>query len=183
MSARTLGGTRGAGWVGGAAAPRAAAPVRRPPVTLRTPPQALYREYRALKEALGQAGGIGPRSPEQSLPAPAEEVPWPCRPSLAARFLRGRAQRSRDRASVGHSTWGEYWTWWSRARGWGRGMETPPPRTPALLRLGLPLPLLAGAGAQLLGAPLESGCDPESSSSSSFCAKPSGVCAGLRGEA
>ncbi|XP_062935601.1 ATP-dependent DNA helicase Q4 isoform X3 [Cynocephalus volans] len=38
--------------------------------------RALYREYRALKQVLGQAGG-GPRSPEQSLPAAAEEAPEP----------------------------------------------------------------------------------------------------------
>ncbi|XP_029778918.1 ATP-dependent DNA helicase Q4 isoform X3 [Suricata suricatta] len=39
--------------------------------------RALYREYRALKEAPGQAGGIGPRGPTQPLPAPADEVPEP----------------------------------------------------------------------------------------------------------
>ncbi|XP_045417115.1 ATP-dependent DNA helicase Q4 isoform X3 [Lemur catta] len=36
--------------------------------------RALYREYSALKRVLGQAGD-GPRSPEQSLPAAAEEAP------------------------------------------------------------------------------------------------------------
>ncbi|KAB1258182.1 ATP-dependent DNA helicase Q4 [Camelus dromedarius] len=35
--------------------------------------RALYREYGALKETLGQAGGVGPRDLEQSLPAAAEE--------------------------------------------------------------------------------------------------------------
>ncbi|XP_004400828.1 PREDICTED: ATP-dependent DNA helicase Q4 [Odobenus rosmarus divergens] len=35
--------------------------------------RALYREYRALKGALSRAGGIGPRSPKQSLLATAEE--------------------------------------------------------------------------------------------------------------
>ncbi|XP_064443705.1 ATP-dependent DNA helicase Q4 isoform X1 [Mirounga angustirostris] len=39
--------------------------------------RALYREYRALKGALGRAGGIGPRSPKQSLLATAEERPEP----------------------------------------------------------------------------------------------------------
>ncbi|XP_022358237.1 LOW QUALITY PROTEIN: ATP-dependent DNA helicase Q4 [Enhydra lutris kenyoni] len=39
--------------------------------------RALYREYRVLKGALGGAGGVGPRSPEQSLPAAAQEVPEP----------------------------------------------------------------------------------------------------------
>nr|KAF6395917.1 RecQ like helicase 4 [Molossus molossus] len=37
--------------------------------------RALYREYRALKEALGQASGVGPRVPVQSLPEAAEEIP------------------------------------------------------------------------------------------------------------
>nr|XP_035961662.1 ATP-dependent DNA helicase Q4 isoform X2 [Halichoerus grypus] len=44
--------------------------------------RALYREYRALKGVLSRAGGIGPRSPEQSLLATAEEVPRPGRPGL-----------------------------------------------------------------------------------------------------
>ncbi|XP_029058000.1 LOW QUALITY PROTEIN: ATP-dependent DNA helicase Q4 [Monodon monoceros] len=35
--------------------------------------RALYREYRTLKEALGQAGGVGPHGSEQSLPAAAAE--------------------------------------------------------------------------------------------------------------
>ncbi|XP_045864331.1 LOW QUALITY PROTEIN: ATP-dependent DNA helicase Q4 [Meles meles] len=39
--------------------------------------RALYREYRALKGALGGAGGVGLRSPEQSLPAAAQEEPEP----------------------------------------------------------------------------------------------------------
>ncbi|XP_039702067.1 ATP-dependent DNA helicase Q4 isoform X3 [Pteropus medius] len=40
--------------------------------------RALYREYRALKEALGQAGDVGRRGPMQSLPAAAEEeIPEP----------------------------------------------------------------------------------------------------------
>ncbi|XP_059021363.1 ATP-dependent DNA helicase Q4 [Mustela lutreola] len=39
--------------------------------------RALYREYRALKGALGGAGGVGPRSPEQSLPAAAQQAPEP----------------------------------------------------------------------------------------------------------
>ncbi|KAM5211084.1 ATP-dependent DNA helicase Q4 isoform 3-T3 [Hipposideros larvatus] len=36
--------------------------------------RALYREYRALKGTLGQAGGVGPHGPVQSLPAAAKEV-------------------------------------------------------------------------------------------------------------
>ncbi|XP_054446576.1 ATP-dependent DNA helicase Q4 isoform X3 [Pteronotus mesoamericanus] len=39
--------------------------------------RALYREYRALKETLSQAGGVGSRGPEHSLPAAAEEMPEP----------------------------------------------------------------------------------------------------------
>ncbi|XP_007464590.1 PREDICTED: ATP-dependent DNA helicase Q4 [Lipotes vexillifer] len=40
--------------------------------------RALYREYRTLKEAPGQAGGVGPHGSEQSLPAAAaEEMPEP----------------------------------------------------------------------------------------------------------
>ncbi|XP_057592716.1 ATP-dependent DNA helicase Q4 isoform X2 [Hippopotamus amphibius kiboko] len=39
--------------------------------------RALYREYRALKQALGQAGGVGPHSSERSLPAAAEEMAEP----------------------------------------------------------------------------------------------------------
>ncbi|KAF6100893.1 RecQ like helicase 4 [Phyllostomus discolor] len=39
--------------------------------------RALYREYRALKEALEQAGGVGSRGPEHSVPAAAEETPEP----------------------------------------------------------------------------------------------------------
>ncbi|XP_059757458.1 ATP-dependent DNA helicase Q4 isoform X2 [Balaenoptera ricei] len=35
--------------------------------------RALYREYRTLKEALGQAGGLGPHGSEQSVPAAAAE--------------------------------------------------------------------------------------------------------------
>ncbi|XP_054947304.1 ATP-dependent DNA helicase Q4 isoform X2 [Physeter macrocephalus] len=35
--------------------------------------RALYREYRTLKEALGQAGGVGPHGSEQSLPVAAAE--------------------------------------------------------------------------------------------------------------
>ncbi|XP_066873773.1 ATP-dependent DNA helicase Q4 isoform X1 [Kogia breviceps] len=35
--------------------------------------RALYREYRILKEALGQTGGVGPHGSEQSLPAAAAE--------------------------------------------------------------------------------------------------------------
>ncbi|XP_072601948.1 ATP-dependent DNA helicase Q4 isoform X1 [Vulpes vulpes] len=38
--------------------------------------RALYREYRALRRALGRAGGAGPRSPKQPQPT-AEEVPRP----------------------------------------------------------------------------------------------------------
>ncbi|KAI5929445.1 ATP-dependent DNA helicase Q4 [Manis javanica] len=37
--------------------------------------RALYREYRALKEALGKAGDVGLRGPEKSLSAAAAEVP------------------------------------------------------------------------------------------------------------
>ncbi|XP_045633383.1 LOW QUALITY PROTEIN: ATP-dependent DNA helicase Q4 [Ursus americanus] len=39
--------------------------------------RALYREYSALKGALGRAGGIGPRSPKRSLLATPEEMPEP----------------------------------------------------------------------------------------------------------
>lgn len=39
--------------------------------------RALYREYRALKETVGQAGGFGPCGTVQSFPAAAEEVPEP----------------------------------------------------------------------------------------------------------
>ncbi|XP_048949148.1 ATP-dependent DNA helicase Q4 isoform X2 [Canis lupus dingo] len=38
--------------------------------------RALYREYRALRRALGRTGGAGPRSPKQPRPT-AEEVPRP----------------------------------------------------------------------------------------------------------
>lgn len=39
------------------------------------PLSALYREYRSLKEALGQAGSVDPYGSKQSLPAAAEQVP------------------------------------------------------------------------------------------------------------
>ncbi|XP_027458877.2 ATP-dependent DNA helicase Q4 isoform X3 [Zalophus californianus] len=79
--------------------------------------RALYREYRALKEALSRAGGIGPRRPKQSLLATAEEVPRPGRPGLRVSLLDRRAGRSRDQASVGHRTSGEDRTWGRRGAG------------------------------------------------------------------
>lgn len=78
MSARA----RGAEGLGGEGAERDPPDPR--PLTPHASP-ALYREYRALKEALGQAGDVGRRGPMQSLPAAAEEeVPRRRYPSLPA---------------------------------------------------------------------------------------------------
>ncbi|XP_049710319.1 ATP-dependent DNA helicase Q4 isoform X5 [Elephas maximus indicus] len=40
--------------------------------------QALYREYRDLKQVLGQAGGVRPRSPEQAAPVTTQELEPTC---------------------------------------------------------------------------------------------------------
>ena len=149
------------------------------------PPSALYREYRTLKEALGQAGGLGPHGSEQSVPAAAaEEVPGLDIPACRSTFcmldpggvvtqalwgeeLRGRADRVEEGQPPPPGL-----------RGW---RHLCPPATPAFPRPRSLPSLPADAGAQLLGAPPESGCDPEPPSS--IQAQLSGICAGLREEA
>ncbi|KAK2509018.1 hypothetical protein MC885_013701 [Smutsia gigantea] len=66
----TRGKPEGAGW----RERRRAQQAHSTPDPLSRPP-ALYREYRALKKALGKAGDVGLRGPEKSLSAAAEEVP------------------------------------------------------------------------------------------------------------
>lgn len=81
MSARA----RGGGWGVGERPGTHPTPGPHPsPLTPHAAP-ALYREYRALKEALSRAGGVEPRGPVPSLPAAAEEeVPGPRDPGLPA---------------------------------------------------------------------------------------------------
>ncbi|XP_037658927.1 ATP-dependent DNA helicase Q4 isoform X2 [Choloepus didactylus] len=69
--------TRGERGGPGAAGPLGGPQADRPPPPAPARP-ALYREYRALRKALDPAGSVRPRSPEQSLPAAAEEAPEPC---------------------------------------------------------------------------------------------------------
>nr|XP_060467582.1 LOW QUALITY PROTEIN: ATP-dependent DNA helicase Q4 [Panthera onca] len=115
--------------------------------------RALYREYRALKEALKEAEGVGPRGPKQSLPVQAEEVP---EPSCWGPHLNRAATHSPHPPLSGPSRPGSVRDYGERLKANLKGtLQAGPalsriPRTPRRPSSEMPTPRPPGAGAALI---------------------------------
>ncbi|GAB5584350.1 ATP-dependent DNA helicase Q4 [Prionailurus iriomotensis] len=115
--------------------------------------RALYREYRALKEALKEAEGVGPRGPKQSLSVQAEEVP---EPSCWGPHLNRAATHSPHPPLSGPSRPGSVRDYGERLKANLKGtLQAGPalsriPRTPRRPSSEMPTPRPPGAGAALI---------------------------------